>query len=500
MRDELANAPEEWRDRAISGSAKPRLDHLLPRGRGPVRLPLSKWEDQDESHLTGRELLGFDLTEKATWELVLPEARGVSKRDGGGVEIVARDGLTVQVDGPESLEIDPSAGSGAVIRCLLPPGKTGVRLKVSSRPAYKLGRTVVLCRPDQWKEAAIVASCLPGDRFTPLIVVDPPPLSSKEHEALFAELTAVVSKTMEYRGTDWAQFELAENRWATPLEVVRTEARLQELLLQIAPQRSWLRHNDLVFQILRDLPLDRAVLLFPAQEGDLRAAGPEATDIPGQTMPPETRSILPEGVRRLYFLPAGEPAPADHEAHPYGDLAELAKLAWEALGPSGLAPGRTVDVPETSSSAFLTGLRRALIEGVPLRPVASGGDGDDATDGNRGIESDEAVLVEDSGHASAVVGVLYAHHRRAKLVTAPKQELGPLKAAFDEAHARRARFAEDQALHRCPSRRRGRDPRTFGGRGPGREGGPAAPGRTWNRPPRVPPGVVPVGSRPVPDQ
>ena len=57
MRDELANAPEEWRNRAISGSAKPRLDHLLPRGRGPVRLPLSKWADQDESHLSGRELL-----------------------------------------------------------------------------------------------------------------------------------------------------------------------------------------------------------------------------------------------------------------------------------------------------------------------------------------------------------------------------------------------------------------------------------------------------------
>ena len=57
VRDELPNAPEEWRDRAISGSAKPRLDHLLPRGRGPVRLPLSKWEDQDESHFTGRELL-----------------------------------------------------------------------------------------------------------------------------------------------------------------------------------------------------------------------------------------------------------------------------------------------------------------------------------------------------------------------------------------------------------------------------------------------------------
>ena len=71
MRDELPNAPEEWRDRAISGSAKPRLDHLLPRGRGPVRLPLSKWEDQDESHLTGRELL--------LGRLVITEAELTSK-------------------------------------------------------------------------------------------------------------------------------------------------------------------------------------------------------------------------------------------------------------------------------------------------------------------------------------------------------------------------------------------------------------------------------------
>src|SRR5208337_5613786 len=67
MRDELPNAPEEWRDRAISGSAKPRLDHLLPRGRGPVRLPLSKWEDQDESHLTGRELLLLAAEAEDRW-------------------------------------------------------------------------------------------------------------------------------------------------------------------------------------------------------------------------------------------------------------------------------------------------------------------------------------------------------------------------------------------------------------------------------------------------
>src|SRR5271166_3892838 len=75
MRDELPNAPEEWRDRAISGSAKPRPDHLLPRGRGPVRLPLSKWEDQDESHLTGRELLAENREGEGPRAVQRPQTR-----------------------------------------------------------------------------------------------------------------------------------------------------------------------------------------------------------------------------------------------------------------------------------------------------------------------------------------------------------------------------------------------------------------------------------------
>src|SRR5271157_6505539 len=102
MRDELPNAPEEWRARAISGSAKPRPDHLLPRGRGPVRLPLSKWEDQDESHLTGRELLASHGD--SIGELICPvgqripgararnarEGKGVSAREGKGVAANSR--------------------------------------------------------------------------------------------------------------------------------------------------------------------------------------------------------------------------------------------------------------------------------------------------------------------------------------------------------------------------------------------------------------------------
>ena len=57
VRDELPKPADERRNRAGSGSGKPRLDLLLPRGRRPVKPPLSNWVNQDESHSSDRELL-----------------------------------------------------------------------------------------------------------------------------------------------------------------------------------------------------------------------------------------------------------------------------------------------------------------------------------------------------------------------------------------------------------------------------------------------------------
>ena len=57
----------------------------------------------------------------------------------------------------------------------LPTGRTDVTLMIASKPVFAVGNTIVVCRPDQMIEAAIVTSCLPADQFTPIIGVEPLP-------------------------------------------------------------------------------------------------------------------------------------------------------------------------------------------------------------------------------------------------------------------------------------------------------------------------------------
>ena len=44
-----------------------------------------------------------------------------------------------------------------------------------------VGDTVIFCRPEQLPEAAVVLSCCPADRFTPLIVMERSPISDDEY-------------------------------------------------------------------------------------------------------------------------------------------------------------------------------------------------------------------------------------------------------------------------------------------------------------------------------
>ena len=55
--DELPKPADERQYRAGSGAGKPRVDHIRTRGRRPEKLPLSKWEIQEESKSSDRELL-----------------------------------------------------------------------------------------------------------------------------------------------------------------------------------------------------------------------------------------------------------------------------------------------------------------------------------------------------------------------------------------------------------------------------------------------------------
>jgi hypothetical protein len=52
---------------------------------------------------------------------------------------------------------------------------------------FDVANTVVVCRPDEVREAAIVTSCLPADQFTPIIAIESPPIPQGEYIELYTQ-------------------------------------------------------------------------------------------------------------------------------------------------------------------------------------------------------------------------------------------------------------------------------------------------------------------------
>ncbi|GAA3887013.1 hypothetical protein GCM10022243_59740 [Saccharothrix violaceirubra] len=108
--------------------------------------------------------LRFDLPEPARWLLT---ADAPAERAGDGVAFTAPDAVRLSVSATRPCEV---VENGVAVE--LPAGVSEVDITVASAPVYPIADTAVVCRPDQVLEAAVVLSCLPGDRFTPLLTTD----------------------------------------------------------------------------------------------------------------------------------------------------------------------------------------------------------------------------------------------------------------------------------------------------------------------------------------
>ncbi|MEU7531796.1 tetratricopeptide repeat protein [Saccharothrix sp. NPDC042600] len=99
--------------------------------------------------------------------------------------------------------------------------------------------------------------------------------------------------------------------------------------------------------------------------------------------------------------------------------------AWRALR------GGEPDPLEAPPGTEVRALRAALHQGRPLRIVAGA-----PTPPEPDLDTDEAVLVEDTGTAHALVAAQYAHHRGAALVTAPVPDLTDVHRVIAEEQGR----------------------------------------------------------------
>ncbi|MEV0677512.1 tetratricopeptide repeat protein [Actinosynnema sp. NPDC050436] len=324
----------------------------------------------DEPHGgPGRAVLlrRFDLTGPARWRLDV-DAPAAPTADGLSFELPG--GVSLHVSGTAPAAVAPG---GAVVE--LPPGTSELCLTVTSDPLPAVADTVVVCRPDQVREAAVVVSCLPADRFTPVVALRPPPLSETDYLALHAEHTASLA--------------LAD------------QAEADRLRRALAPYRSWLRHHERLADLLRLLGVRRAVFLCDPEPAELNAVDPA------------------DGGGRLFD---------GLDVVRLSQSRNLTAAAWQALRDG---EPETLDVPPHAD--FTAALFAALRLGRPLRVVAGA---PEPSLPDHQPEGDEAVLVEDDGTADVLVAAAYAHHRGARLVIIPPPDLAEVRRVVAEEQER----------------------------------------------------------------
>ncbi|MBW4717710.1 tetratricopeptide repeat protein [Saccharothrix obliqua] len=123
-------------------------------------------EERSGSAIRAELRLRFELPSPAWWRLDVG-ASGVATAD--GVAFTLPDEVVLHVASAAPVAAVPG---GAEVR--FPAGPGELTLAVVSTPLFGVGDTVVVCRPDQVRAAAVVVSCLPADRFTPVVPIVPP--------------------------------------------------------------------------------------------------------------------------------------------------------------------------------------------------------------------------------------------------------------------------------------------------------------------------------------
>ncbi|MEH0433827.1 tetratricopeptide repeat protein [Streptomyces stelliscabiei] len=286
----------------------------------------------------------------------------------------------------------------------VPPG-VGLRAG-----GFKVGDTVVVCRPDQIREAAVVVSCLPADRLTPIVAIEPPPMS----EDRFVELHE--------------QLERSRNERRQRPQDIAERLRLGRELGQYL---SWMKHNQMVGDLLRQMSLGRAVFLAEFSPEELRttrhpvftaqaarvwgAYTGEDNELPDDGM----FSAVPEQVH----LRCGRPS-------------ELTDVAWRLLRGPDSTPERVIEMPADDPASSVVALFTALRTDAVLRPVDRPGVPLDELFTPCNPDSDEATLVENTADVNALLGTLYAHHRGAHLVVTSPPDLTDSRRAIDERQRR----------------------------------------------------------------
>ncbi|MBV8866135.1 MAG: hypothetical protein JO210_12145 [Acidobacteriaceae bacterium] len=266
--------------------------------------------------------------------------------------------------------------------------------------------TVLVCRREQFREAAITLSCFPRETPPPLLVMEPPPCTEQEYSDLYEAYRSMRNLRDEAMGTSAAREKTLERGMAEGWSNEEIDRRIQAL----TPFRLWVKRQRQMAGLLKGLSLRRAIFLFEATQRDMSVIEPVPVDRLSDTRQP----LLVSGIEWVTLLPAklGQ---------------ELGRHAWQTIRHGDAVPQSELEVSGDAVSV-IAGLHRALQAGILLRITANGCAAPPVTIVSKsGVLAEEAVLVEASEDAAKLVAVHYALRQNATLCVTTTPDTVPIE-------------------------------------------------------------------------
>jgi tetratricopeptide (TPR) repeat protein len=380
-------------------------------GMGMRELELSESRD---GRVTATLRQRFELRAPMGWRLTLDTS---GRRDQQHIlfDLPDKVSITVQTAAPYILESDG-------IRVSLPEGSSEITLDVTSEQVFAVGETIIVCRPDQMREAAIVASCLPSRHFTPILAIDPPPMAKLDYISQYNKYRQSRDGMMSQLGGTIGFAESYSVDETSQLRLLNTALDAQERRSSLTLYRSWAKRNLMISSLISSLGIERAIFLHNFTPDELIAMdpGPAARRIANDaTDSPEQQFQMFEKIPvKLYLSGIG--------------LTDINSAAWRLLHGQDSTPEHIIEVPVDDTASYIPALFVALRTGAALRAVENPTSPVQAICDELNSNAEEAVLVEDTGDVTALLGAMYAYHRSARLVVTPRPDIEPVERVVAE--------------------------------------------------------------------
>ena len=357
----------------------------------------------------------FALRAPMSWRLRL-NAEGKSSQQQTTFDLPNKLRISVETTAPFVLKRDG-------MRVDLPEGRSEVELAITSKPVFSCGDTIIVCRPDQMREAAIVASCLPARDFTPIIAIDPPPMEKSDYISHYKDFARSQDVMMSQVGGALGRTEINSAGTISKLRLWNDIITMKERRSSLTSYRSWFKRNLMISSLISGLRIERAIFLHHFTADEL------VTVDPG----PLSRAVSLDDIN------ADQPPVQMFDGLSVEldlcgvELPELTSAAWRLLREQqDSTPEHTIEVSINDTRSYIVALFIALRTGAALCAVNNPKSPIQELFAEVNPDAEEAVLVEDTGDVTALLGALYANHRSARLVVMPRPDLESVQRAVAE--------------------------------------------------------------------